>query len=171
MIYLIEIGGVFFHMKTFKLCSLVVLLDDEVEPKEIPLVDGLIINKEEVQKNWLIEAIVSRSLEDYFKKLFESQEKFMVEATITKRTNAPATFICTVKSVSEINDNTSILFDGVLVVKEDDFSDMILRSIIEDGYQGEDILSEFKRRKKDRGRAIQGVLNNAFVQVKGKFFD
>ncbi|RXI97852.1 hypothetical protein DS745_15945 [Anaerobacillus alkaliphilus] len=154
-------------MKTFKLCSLVVLLDHEIEPKEIPLVDGLIINKEEVQKNWIIEAVVGDNYQQYFQKLYETQEKFMVEATITKRTNAPATFVCTVKNVKKIQTNTSVLLDGLLVVKEDDFSDMILRSIIEEGFQGEEIITEFKKRKKDRGRAIQGALNNAFVQVKG----
>jgi hypothetical protein len=158
-------------MKTFKLCSLVVLLDSEIEPNEISLVDGLIINKEEVQKNWLIEAVVTEKIEGYFKKLHETQEKFMVEATITKRSNAPATFVCTVKSINKTQNNVSVLLDGVLVVKEDDFSDMILRSILEEGFEGEEILKEFKRRKKDRGRAIQGALNNAFVQVKGKFFD
>ncbi len=154
-------------MKTFKLCSLVVLLDHEIEPNEIPLVAGLIINKEEVQKNWIIEAVVQDDYQSYFQRLHETQEKFMVEATITKRTNAPATFVCTVKKVKKIQTHTSVLLDGLLVVKEDDFSDMILRSIIEEGYQGEDIITEFKKRKKDRGRAIQGALNNAFVQVKG----
>ena len=158
-------------MKTFKLCSLVVLLDNDIEPKEIPLVDGLIINKEEVQKNWLIEAVVTPKLEEYFIKLNETQEKFMVEATITKKSNAPATFVCTVKSINHIQNHISVLFDGLLVVKEDDFSDMILRTVLEEGFEGEEILKEFKRRKKDRGRAIQGALNNAFVQVKGKFFD
>ncbi|MFN7252774.1 MAG: YwpF family protein [Anaerobacillus sp.] len=158
-------------MKTFKLCSLVLLLDNDIEPNEIPLVAGLIINKEEVQKNWLIEAVVTEKQETYFRKLLETQEKFMVEATITKKSNAPATFVCTVKSINKINNNLSVLLDGLLVVKEDDFSDMILRSILEEGFEGEEIFKEFKRRKKDRGRAIQGALNNAFVQVKGKFFD
>jgi hypothetical protein len=158
-------------LKTFKLCSLVVLLDNDIEPNEIPLVAGLIINKEEVQKNWLIEAVVTENQEPYFRKLLETQEKFMVEATITKRFNAPATFVCTVKNINKINNNISVLLDGLLVVKEDDFSDMILRSILEEGFEGEEIFKEFKRRKKDRGRAIQGALNNAFVQVKGKFFD
>ncbi len=158
-------------MKTFKLCSLIILLDNETEPKEIPLVDGLIINKEEVQKNWLLEVVVSEEWEENFKQLHSSQQKFMLEATITKRTNDPATFVSTVKSINKLNKNISILLDGYLVVKEDDFSDMILRSILKEGYSGEEIITEFKKRKKDRGRAIQGALNNAFVQVKGKFFE
>ncbi|OIJ12770.1 hypothetical protein BKP35_09310 [Anaerobacillus arseniciselenatis] len=158
-------------MKTFKLCSLIILLDNETEPKEIPLIDGLIINKEEVHKNWLLEVVVSEKWEESFKQLHNLQQKFMVEATITKKTNDPATFVSTVKSVNKLNENISILLDGFLVVKEDDFSDMILRSIIKEGYTGEEIIAEFKKRKKDRGRAIQGALNNAFVQVKGKFFE
>jgi hypothetical protein len=158
-------------MKTFKLCSLVILVDNETVPTEIPLIDGLIINKEEVQKNWLLEFVITEEWEAYFAKLHKSQEKFMVETTITKKTNDPATFVCTVKSNNKLNGNISILLDGFLVVKEDDYSDMVLRAIIKDGFEGDDIITEFKKRKKDRGRAIQSVLNNAFVQVKGKFFE
>lgn len=158
-------------MKTFKLCSLVTLLDNETEPKEIPFSEGLIINKEEVQKNWLLEFVVPTEWKDYFEKLRLSQQKFMVEATITKRTNDPATFVCTVNSVNDLEGSINILLDGFLVVKEDDFSVIILRSILKEGYEGEDIITEFKKRKKDRGRAIQGAINNAFVQAKGKFFE
>lgn len=158
-------------MKTFKLCSLVVLLNNEVEPEEISLLDGLIINKEEAQKNWLIEVVVTHELEAFFSELHKTQEKFMVEATITKKTNEPATFVCTVKDINKMKTNTSVLLDGFLVVKEDDYSDMILRSIIKEGFEGEEVITEFKKRKKDRGKTIQGALNNAFVQVKGKFFE
>lgn len=158
-------------MKTFRLCSLVILLDNEIETTEISIVEGLIINKEEVKKNWLIEAVVGPEMEEYFHNLYKTQEKFMVESTITKKTNDPATFVCTVKSVTKLNVNISVLLDGYLVVKEEDFSDMILKSIIKEGFEGDEILTEFKKRKRDRGRAIQGALNNAFVQAKGKFFE
>ncbi len=157
-------------MKTFKLCSLVILVDNEMEPKEIPLVDGLIINKEDTQKNWLIEAVVPQEYEDYFQKLHETQDKIMVEVTITRKTNDPASFYCLIRGIKKIKDHTSILLDGLLVAKDDDFTDKILRSILEEGFSGEAILREFKRRKKDRGKAIRGALNNTFIQVKGKFF-
>ncbi|UTW69309.1 hypothetical protein KHA80_20890 [Anaerobacillus sp. HL2] len=134
-------------MKTFRLCSLVILLDNEIEATEISIVEGLIINKEEVKKNWLIEAVVGPEMEEYFHKLYKTQEKFMVESTITK-TNDPATFVCTVKSVTKLNANISVLLDGYLVVKEEDFSDMILKSIIKEGFEGDEILTEFKKAKK-----------------------
>lgn len=164
------IGGVT-SMKTFKLCTMLVLLDNDHEPKEIPILEGLIINKEEVQKNWLIEAVITKELEGYFNNLYSSYEKFMVEATITNKNNNPATFVCTAKSVTKLKNNISILLDGSLVVKKDDFSDMILKSIISEGFEGDDIVVEFKKRKKDRGRAIQGALANAFVEEKDKFFE
>lgn len=157
-------------MKTFKLCSLFVQLDKETEPTEIPVIDGLIINKEETQRNWLIEAIVTNDLEEYFSNIHKSQQPIMVEVTISKKTNDPATFVCTVKGINKLNNKVSVFLDGLLVVKEDDFSDMVLRSIIKEGFEGEDIITEFKKRKKDRGRTMQGV-NNAFVKVKGKFFE
>lgn len=158
-------------MKTFKLCSLVVQLNSETEPTEIPIIDGLIINKEETQRNWLIEAIVTDDLEEYFINLHKSQQQIMVEVTITKKTNDPATFVCTVKSIIKLNNKVSVFLDGLLVAKEDDFSDMILRCIIKEGFEGEDIINEFKKRKKDRGRTTQEVDHNAFVKVKGKFFE
>lgn len=158
-------------MKTFKLCSLVVQLNNGTEPIEIPIIDGLIINKEETQKDWLIEAIVTADLEEYFVNIHKNQQSIMAEVTITKKENGPATFVCTVKSINKLKNKVSVFLDGLLVVKEDDFSDMILRSIINEGFEGEDIIIEFKKRKKDRGRTIQGAVNNAFVKVKGKFFE
>ncbi|WNF35172.1 YwpF-like family protein [Bacillaceae bacterium IKA-2] len=158
-------------MKTFKLCSLVVQLDKETEPVEIPIIVGLIINKEEKQKNWLIEAIVSEDWEKYFWDIHKSQQPIMAEVTITNKTNDPATFVCTVKSINKLNNKVSVFLDGLLVAKEDDFSDTILRSIIDEGFEGEEIIAEFKKRKKDRSHKMQGAVNNAFVKVKGKFFE
>lgn len=158
-------------MKTFKLCSLVVQLNNEIEPTEIPITNGLIINKEEIQKNWLIEAIVTVEWEEYFRKIEASQQPFMVEVTITSKTNDPATFVCTVKSINKLKNKVSVFIDGLLVAKEDDFSDLILRNILNEGFEGDDIISEFKKRKKDRSRTIHGAGNNTFVKVKGKFFE
>ena len=87
-------------MKTFKLCSLAVLFDDtknyddEMKGKTIPLVDGLIINKEEARKNWLLDAVVEEKWAKFFQPFLESGRKFMSEVTITRKTNDPATLVC-----------------------------------------------------------------------------
>ncbi|WP_096188953.1 YwpF-like family protein [Evansella halocellulosilytica] len=161
-------------MKTFKLCSLAILFDDEhneqseIKGKEIPLVEGLIINKEEAKKNWLIEAVVTPEWKEYFEEYSQSNQTFMAEVTITKRTNDPATLVCQVNAIHELRDHLSIHLDGIIVAKKDDLSDMLLKNLVDEGYSGEDLYEEFKRRKKDRGQAIQGILTNAYEQAKEK---
>ncbi|MFA9559603.1 YwpF-like family protein [Evansella sp. AB-rgal1] len=164
-------------LKTFKLCSLAMLFDNEQEKdyrpfrgKDIPIVDGLIINKEEAQKNWLLDAVVTKEWKSFFEDYLKRSEKFMAEVTITKRTNDPATLVCEVKSVRELKDHYSVHLEGILVVKKDDLSDMLLKNLISEGFTGDELFEEFKRRKKDRGQAIQGILTNAYEQVKQKGF-
>lgn len=163
-------------MKTFKLCSLAVLFDDtknyddEMKGKTIPLVDGLIINKEEARKNWLLDAVVEEKWAKFFQPFLESGRKFMSEVTITRKTNDPATLVCKVRSINKLKKHYSVHLDGVLVMKKDDLSDMLLRKLIDEGYEGEELYAEFKRRKKDRGQAIQGILTSAYAQVKEKGF-
>ncbi|WP_096435252.1 YwpF-like family protein [Alteribacter populi] len=159
-------------MKTFKLCSLAVLFDnhetEELEGKQVPLVDGLIINKEEAEKNWLVEAILDKEWRDFFNEYAEADQQFMAEVTITKKTNDPATLVCSVKSVNDLTDHVCIHLDGVIVAKKDDLSDMLLKTLVEEGFSGAELYEEFKKRKKDRGQAIQGILTTAYEQVKEK---
>ncbi|MBU9714812.1 YwpF-like family protein [Bacillus tamaricis] len=161
-------------MKTFKLCSLAVLFDEDQKHgatdrgKEIPLVDGLIINKEEAQKDWLLDAVITPEWKPFFEEFQRNDQHFMAEVTITKKTNDPATLVCNVKAINDLHDNVSIHLDGILVVKNDDLSDMLLKNLIKEGYKGDNLFEEFKRRKKDRGQAIQGILSNVYNQVKQK---
>ncbi|WP_280771900.1 YwpF-like family protein [Salipaludibacillus daqingensis] len=159
-------------MKTFKLCSLMVLFDEdketneEMKGKQIPLAEGLIINKEEAEKNWLLEAVLDKEWNDFFQNYLETEQSFMTEVTITKRTNDPATFVCKVRSVNQLEDHIVVHLEGIIVVKKDDLSDMLIKNLIDEGYAGEELYDEYRRRKKDRGRAIQGILTNAYEQVK-----
>ncbi|WP_026689759.1 YwpF-like family protein [Alteribacter aurantiacus] len=162
-------------MKTFKLCSLAVLFDDdhkkeELKGKQIPLADGLIINKEEAKKNWLVEAIVDKKWRSFFEDYASKNHQFMAEVTITKKTNDPATLVCSVKSVNELSEHLCVHLDGVIVAKKDDLSDMLLKNLVKEGFSGEALYEEFKKRKKDRGQAIQGVLTTAYEQVKENRF-
>ena len=59
-------------MKTFKLISLHVTGDHGLI--EIDLEDGLIINKEDENRTWLLEASVSALYEDYFQSLLEDEK-------------------------------------------------------------------------------------------------
>ncbi|MDQ0255830.1 hypothetical protein J2S74_003212 [Evansella vedderi] len=162
-------------MKTFKLCSLAILFDSEQDhqeqydkAKEIPLIDGLIINKEEAHKNWLLDAVVTEEWKSFFDEYLQSKRQFMAEVTITKKTNDPATLVCQVQAVQSLKKHLSVHIEGILVVKKDDLSDMLLKNLLSEGYTGDELFQEFKRRKKDRGQAIQGILTNAYNQVKQK---
>ncbi|MGJ9381606.1 hypothetical protein CR203_03880 [Salipaludibacillus neizhouensis] len=163
-------------MKTFQLCSLMILFDQELREnevmkgKDIPLVDSLIINKEEAEKNWLIEAVLDPEWEQFFRDYLEKNQSLMAEVTISKRTNDPATLVCEVRSVNKLVDHISVHLEGVLVVKKEDLSDMVLKKLIDEGFEGEALYNEYRKRKKDRGRAIQGILSNAYEQVKEKGF-
>ncbi|AOM83058.1 YwpF-like family protein [Salisediminibacterium beveridgei] len=159
-------------MKTFKLCSLTMLMDEqstadqEMKTKEIPLVDGLIINKEEVGKAWLIEAVIEEEFRSLFEAYQKDRESFMVEVTITKRTNDPATLVCDVKGINDLESHVSLHLDGTLVVKQEDLSDQLIRNLIDEGFEGEALYEEYRTRKKNRGKAIQGILSNAYQEVR-----
>lgn len=161
-------------MKTFKLSSLMILFDheikndEEMKGKRIPLVEGLIINKEEAEKNWLLEAVLDSEWEEFFQNYLDTEQSFMTEVTITKSTNDPATLICMVKSVNKLEEHIVVHLEGMIVVRKEDLSDMLLKNLIEEGFSGDDLYQEYRKRKKDRGRAIQGILSNAYEQVKEK---
>ncbi|WP_416150646.1 YwpF-like family protein [Salipaludibacillus sp. HK11] len=161
-------------MKTFKLCSVMILLDEEMEDfkeikrKQIPLVDGLIINKEEADKSWLLEAVLDNEWEAYFQNYLDTKQSFMTEVTITKRTNDPATFVCKVDSVNRLEEHIVVHLEGLIVVKKDDLSDMLIRNLIDEGFSGDELYEEYRRRKKNRGRSVQGILTNDYEQVKEK---
>lgn len=159
-------------MKTFRLCSLTILFDEPpqedttVKGTEIPILEGLIINKEEAEKNWLMEAIVEKNWATYFHEYVNNKQTLLAEVTITKRTNDPATLYCHVNDVHELEEHLSIHIEGRLVATKEDLSDMLLRNLLDEGFTGEELYTEFRRRKKDRGRAIQSILSNAYEQAK-----
>ncbi len=68
-------------MKTFKLVGLSVI-DEEMRRQDIPFIDGLIINKEDGQNRWLVEAYLDDDYEPMFASLKE-QPEFQLQVTIT----------------------------------------------------------------------------------------
>ncbi|QKS71323.1 YwpF-like family protein [Paenalkalicoccus suaedae] len=152
-------------MKTFTLCSFDMLLenkDQHTENHSVPLLDGLIINKEEAQKNWLIELVVHEEWKTFFEEYKLSQKKVLSQATITKKTNDPATLSCTVTSVFPLKEEQIVVhLEGSIVTQKDDVTDLLLETLIEEGFTGKELYEEFRKRKKDRGRAIQSVLTHS----------
>jgi YwpF-like protein len=135
-------------MKTFKLVSLQIVEGDGL--KDIFLDDGLIINKEDDLSNWLIEAYTSKSFLEYFTAAKESEKELTVQAVITKKENDPAPLMTTVSSVKELENHISVLLEGSLKRTKSDYAEQLLNVLIQEGYSGEDLLSEFKSKMQSK---------------------
>jgi len=135
-------------MKTFKLYSLEVVEDDTTV--EVPLVDGLILNKEDEHFTWLIEAYTERPLYDYFSKILEEKREVIVEAVITDKNNTPAFFQTKIASLLKFDTNISVLFEGHLRRNKADYSELLLDNLLQKGYSGQALLSEFKEKMKSK---------------------
>lgn len=101
-------------MKTFKLKMLKIV--EEKESINIPLMDGLIINREEDNNYWLIEAYMSREHVKLLEKLnHEKKSSYLLEVKITKESNKPAMFRSNLISINDIGENVNVIFQGTLL--------------------------------------------------------
>ena len=128
-------------MKTFKLVNLMMgqegVSKDEVSPKEIPLEDGLVLNREDGENSWLIEALVPKKFDSYFQKLLEAETKEKVYVTISKKTNTPAQILARVKTIVPLDDHISVLLDGrLLTSKPIHDPEELLQSLMDQGLTG-----------------------------------
>ncbi|WP_066070586.1 YwpF family protein [Neobacillus soli] len=135
-------------MKSFKLYSLDVV--DEDRSIEVPLEDGLILNKEDDRSTWLLEAYTDLSLYDYFKKISEQDRDIIVEAVITKKENAPAYFQTKICSLIKFENNISVLFEGHIRRNKSDYSELLLENLLQKGLEGSALLSEFRDKIKSK---------------------
>ncbi|WP_226670529.1 YwpF-like family protein [Metabacillus litoralis] len=136
-------------MKTFKLVNLKMgqegMNEEEASPKEIPLADGLIVNREDGENSWLIEALIPNEFQSYFQKLMEAETKEKVYVTISKKTNAPAQILARVKTIVPLDDHISILLDGRLLTSRPIHDpEELLQSLMEQGLTGDALMKEFK---------------------------
>ena len=80
---------------------------------DIALTDGLIINKENDARTWLLEAFVE---ENHFKELESSlpniDGEVYIQAVITKKDNEPALFHTVLRTIRKVGNHYSLLFVG-----------------------------------------------------------
>lgn len=134
-------------VKTFKLVGLKIEQEFEQEKtiKEIPLKDGLIVNREDGENSWLIEALVPKDLQPLFEKLSKAATKMKVFVTISKKGNAPAQIVAKVKTLTPLENSVSILLDGrLLTSKLIHDPEELLRSLMGQGLSGDDLLQAFR---------------------------
>jgi len=132
-------------MKTFKLKGLEMMedLEGEIDQKKFALIDGLVINREDLH-GWLIEAYINKSYKSYFEKI-ENERELMIQVKITREENDPAFFITEIIGINDIGEDTiNILFQGKVVDHRKSRIEEMLKMIIEEGYQGESLLKKFK---------------------------
>jgi YwpF-like protein len=135
-------------MKTFKLVALEVV--DNGKSVEVPLTDGLIINKENERSSWLLEAYTDLSLYDFFKEIQDQEREVIVQVVITKRENDPAYFQTKITSLNKFESRMSVLFEGRLRRNRSDYSELLLDSLLEKGLGGQALLTEFKEKMKSK---------------------
>lgn len=147
---LYTLGGHF--LKTFKLISVQVLLQDKIIP--INLVDGLIINKEDEKSKWLLEVYTTHEYIDFFQKRKQQQEKLLVHAVITKKENDPAPFEVEILSTQLFNQTASILLEGNLKRDRIDYAELLLDYLLKEGFAGEELSAKFKELMQSKPQAF-----------------
>ncbi|MBS4195825.1 YwpF-like family protein [Lederbergia citri] len=140
-------------MKTFKIVALQIY--EEKKATDIPLKDGLIINKENEDGYWIIEAFVDKQYIGHFQKRHESQELFEIRVIITHAANDPAPFTVKVNTLQVLGENISVLFEGRLSKRRNEYPEMLLDDLIKEGLSGDQLIEEFRNRMK-KGRDYKG---------------
>lgn len=131
-------------MKTFKLMSLEIIEDEGFV--QIPLEDGLIINKEDEQSTWIMEAYVGNQYGELFQTACSEDREIIAQVIISKKENDPAVFITKVCSVKQLQDHVSILLKGTLRKSRTHYAEHLLEHLLEQGFSGEQLLEEFKHK-------------------------
>jgi hypothetical protein len=135
-------------VKTFKLVSLQIVEDSTLV--DVVLEDGLIINREDDQNSWLLEAYTNQTHLSFFQKAFESKQDLFVKVVITKKENDPATFITKVTSVKQLGTHTSVLFEGKLKRQKNNYAETLLDHLLHKGLDGNALMLEFKEKMKTK---------------------
>ena len=134
-------------MKTFKLISLQITGDHGLI--EIALEDGLIINKEDEHRTWLLEASVSASYEDYFRSLLEDEKFLTLQLVISRIGNDPAFYYSKLFHIKKLDeDHISVLFKGQLSRSRNNYAVQVLANLIEKGLTGQELLKQFQKHMK-----------------------
>lgn len=136
-------------MKTFKLISLQVVENEVL--RDVELVDGLIINKEDENNTWLIEVFTNATHLDFFEKALQDQHGFTVRVVISKKENDPVSFHVKVCSVKGLSNNLSIMLEGTLKKNSrKNFAETLLKDLMSKGLSGDHLLEEFTVKMKNK---------------------
>lgn len=139
-------------MKSFKIVSLQIIDNENI--KDISLNDGLIINKEDGKKTWLIEAYIDKEYYDFFRIAQQKPEGIEIQVVITNEANDPAPFSTHIRGIKQFEKHISVLFEGFLRIKRNDYAELLLGDLVGEGLSGEELIQEFKERMRKKTRFI-----------------
>lgn len=133
-------------MKSFKLISLQIVTEN-LSLIDIALTDGLIINKENDARSWLLEAFVE---EHHFKELEPSlpdiDGEVYIQAVITKKDNEPALFQTVLRTIRKVGNHYSLLFVGHIQKTRSKYAELLLEDLVQKGLVGDELIKEFKQK-------------------------
>ena len=133
-------------MKSFKLISLQIVTEN-LNLIDIALTDGLIINKENDARSWLLEAFVE---EKHFKELEPSlpdiDGEVYIQAVITKKDNEPALFQTVLRTIRKVGNHYSLLFVGHIQKTRSKYAELLLEDLVQKGLSGDELINEFKQK-------------------------
>lgn len=143
-------------MKTFKLISLQIISEERAFV-DIELTDGLIINKEDDNNTWILEAFVANSQFSTIEQLVTPGKEVNVQAVITKKDNDPAAFKTVVNTLKKVDGHVIILLEGHLQKTRSKYAELLLQDLIQQGIGGNTLIEQFK--EKIRSRPKLGPMN------------
>ncbi|MEJ9210486.1 YwpF family protein [Bacillus smithii] len=135
-------------MKTFKLVSLQFIEDQGA--KDIDFIDGLIINKEDEKRTWLIEIFTDISYYDYFRDVQQRDKDLEIQVIISRPENSPAYFFGHIHCIKKMKSNVSVLLQGRLTNRQNEFAERLLTDLVQMGLSGEQLVREFSVNLKKR---------------------
>lgn len=137
-------------MKSFKLISVQIVTEDS-RLIDIPLTDGLIINKENDVSTWLLESFVT---EEHFNEFASSlpaiNGEVTIQAVITKKDNEPALFNTVLRTIKKVGNHYSLLFMGHIKKNRTKYAELLLEDLVQKGFSGDELIQEFKEKIKSR---------------------
>lgn len=136
-------------MKTFKLISLQIVSEERAFI-DIELTDGLIINKEDDNNTWILEAFVADSQFSTVEQLVTPGKEVYVQAVITKKDNDPAAFKTVVNTLKKVDGHVIILLEGHLQKTRSKYAELLLQDLIRQGIGGDALIEQFKEKIRSR---------------------
>ncbi|OZI13445.1 hypothetical protein CEW92_01025 [Bacillaceae bacterium SAS-127] len=130
-------------MKTFKIAGFFV--NECAQLHEIKLVDGLIINKEDEKRTWLIELFVSKDYEETFSDYQKREDELNVQVLISHPNNDPAIFTAEMRDMKILDNGINVLLEGKLQKMRNEYAKQVLGKLVKEGLEGNALIEAFNQ--------------------------